>query len=213
VREISVCTGQAFGQKWANNIDSQIREVFSTTNLKPQIFRSPAIRGELLFKNGECDAFYATTVDFARVIKRADVFALPTPVLKVNVELLARPETNCESLESCFEDFRRGDIAATFRSHELVRYLSPVVGDRMIEVTAIEQGIEMLKKNRIKLFLMPTLDSVKAAEIEETAKVIETIKGINLYLWMDKKYASYYEAINEQIMQIRNETSIQPSNQ
>ncbi|REL27544.1 hypothetical protein DXX93_13895 [Thalassotalea euphylliae] len=193
-----ICIGQASSSSNNSALQSLVNEMFNTTGLQPDLFYSPTKRAEHLFKVGECDGFFVSSNDFPTQIQRDDIVHVPESIMTVHVDAFVYKGDVCKVEQSCLQSLAKSQVVGVFRSHALMKYLKTRTSASVVELTTLEQGTKMLEHSRIDVLVIPNININTSRLLN-----VERVASVELYLWLDKKYAPYLEEVSMQVRRLK----------
>jgi hypothetical protein len=173
-KKIEICSDDASKFAKFKDKETYIFNIFRETALSPELIFTPVKRAEASFKSGKCDGFFASTVNFAKELELQEVFYIPEKVESVKVKIFANASPRCTSKESCLLAAKPTNLMiGVFRSHELLTHIRSFSTATIIEINKTEQGIQMLRQNKLDALVIPDIytESNTLYEIDTLAAI------------------------------------------
>lgn len=202
-RDVTLCTGQAFGELWSLKMQSLIENVFVGSGLSPTYIKSPTKRATRMFIQKKCDGFFVSSKHFATSINRKDTFYVPESVLSVNLEVYVNKGFDCEQGLECLAKLNKHNNIGVFRSDALVTVSKQLTSAKVLEFSKVNQGLEMLRKKRIEAFLFPSINEQYHQFVKTGVKRLGTFKELPLYIWLDKDFEYIKEKLSTNIKSLK----------
>lgn len=209
---VKVCTGKAYGVSYDQLIDRFLTRVFADSGLNAQIIYVPTKRAEFAFKNRNCDAFFAGTQSFDKLVQRDDIFLVDTETIRVNLELYAaKPQASGFSFNLNQLNDANTSIAF-FSSTGMDRFMTQFPKAAHVPITAIEDGVKLLTKARVDYFIFPVIMSFKHDALRQVPQdnKVATLANVALYIWLDNSYLPYKVALRESVSNARESLQFKP---
>lgn len=188
---VKICIGEAYDNQWDQKVSNYLHRVFNAVGLQAEIHHAPTKRAELDFKSKKCDGFFASTKRFNQTINRQDIFYVPAKVLNVDLIGVANQSQPCQSTAQCLSSLSDSALIGTMASHGLHQFLSKKTKATLIELPTISQGIEMVKMQRLDLFILPQVSEANLPLGLSQLKSLDKLLQVDIFLWLDRQFLPY----------------------
>lgn len=188
---VKVCIGEAYDNQWDQKVNDYLHRVFSAIGLQADVRQAPTKRAELDFKSKRCDAFFASTKRFDQIIERQDIFFVPSKILNVDLIGVGNKSLPCQSTAECLVSLPNSALIGTMASHGLHQFISKKTKAALIELPTIGQGIEMVKMQRLDLFILPRVSKANLPLGLSQLKSLDKLLQVDIFLWLDNQFLPY----------------------
>lgn len=200
---VTLCTAQAFGDLWSQTMQRLNQSVFSNSGLNTQFIKSPPKRATRMFKQKHCDGFFVYSKNFPKRVERDDIIHVPESLLIAKIETYTNANNDCAKGIGCLSELSEQNIVGVFRSKGLVHLSKQLTGAQLVELSTVQQGIEMLRKKRISAFVFPSINEKYHNFVKSGLKHLGTVKEVPLYIWLNKDYQPFITSLTKNIRKLK----------